>query len=83
MIARSTPIGVNLNPVRPAAILTNGKAVSWLCPNCQAKLAEIVGSRVVVRSGDRRITMELRWQPTQDCPRCGCVSQVSEEAMAA
>lgn len=43
----------------------------WLCPNCGAKLAEIVGERVVIRIRDRTISLRVDLYPDQVCWRCG------------
>lgn len=55
----------------------------WLCPNCLLKLGEVIGQRVVIVAGERRITMAVRNEPEQTCPRCGEVSSLPSDHLAA
>jgi ribosomal protein S27AE len=57
--------------IAPARIETKDGRRWWFCPNCGTKLGEIVGQRVVIVAGERRITMPVANEPSQDCPRCG------------
>ncbi len=47
----------------------------WRCPNCNQKLAEIHGSRIVIRAGQAIISVRTP-EIEQTCPRCGACSEV-------
>lgn len=69
--------------VVPDAKVTNERGCkAWRCPNCDRKLAEIVGSRVIIRSGDIMISLGIHTNPDQTCPRCGTSSVLCEEQAA-
>lgn len=50
----------------------------WCCPNCPAKLGELIGNRVVIRFDARMISMALDTDPRQTCPKCGTESRPPE-----
>lgn len=50
----------------------------WRCPNCNAKLAEIVGERVVIRMRNRRLSLPAIDDIDQVCWRCGVVSVLGD-----
>lgn len=54
----------------------------WLCPNCSQKLAEIIGDRIVIRSGPIMITLGKHTEPDQTCHRCGASSLLRKEQAA-
>jgi rubrerythrin len=60
--------------IQPAKVVVADGRRWWSCPNCNRRLAEIVGDRAVVEIGERRYTMAVRAEPDQTCPRCGTVS---------
>lgn len=79
MIARSTPVGIARkgSGMQPAKITTEAGVAQWVCPNCDQKLAEIVGRRVVIRAGKIQVSVCVDHEPEQTCFRCGAVSSLS------
>lgn len=65
-----------------AKIVNVGGCKVWHCPNCDQKLAEIVGSRVVIRIKERMISLSSNAEPDQVCWRCGTTSVLSREKAA-
>lgn len=43
----------------------------WRCPNCGREIGQVVGERVVLESGGRRLTCSVRENPVQTCFKCG------------
>lgn len=62
-----------------ATIVTESGDAWWLCPNCRQKLAEIIGSRVVIVARERRIFIAATHESDQVCWRCGVPSALIEE----
>lgn len=62
----------------PATIEASGGRHWWRCPNCGQKLGEVVGERVIIEAGRRRLRMPVRTEPEQDCPRCGAASAIKK-----
>lgn len=63
----------------PLAKITNEQGTrSWRCPNCDAKLAEILGKRVVIRAQDRLISLRSDVEQDQVCWKCGTTSLYRE-----
>lgn len=64
-----------------ASVIAQGKITNernvrvWRCPNCNQKLAEIHGTRVVIRVQSTTITLRTP-EIEQTCPRCGECSEV-------
>lgn len=80
MIARSTPVGVNLGgTVQTAAIVTEGNRTWCHCPTCKQKLGEIAGDRLVIAKGPVRIIVSLRSEPELVCWRCNETVTVQSE----
>lgn len=68
--------------IQTAIVTTHRGAVEWHCPNCDQKLAEIVGQRVVIRVKDRTITLRSDLEPDQVCWKCGATSVYEQETAA-
>jgi predicted RNA-binding Zn-ribbon protein involved in translation (DUF1610 family) len=43
----------------------------WRCPNCGREIGAVIGDRVVLESGGRRLTCSVRENPVQTCFKCG------------
>jgi predicted RNA-binding Zn-ribbon protein involved in translation (DUF1610 family) len=43
----------------------------WRCPNCGREIGAVIGDRVVLESGTRRLTCSVRENPVQTCFKCG------------
>lgn len=71
--------------MHPAAIVTEDGRDYWMCPNCGQKLAEIIGTQVVISAGKIRVFVESEKEPGQACFRCGMPSVLKtvDEAMVA
>lgn len=71
--------------MQPASIVTEDGHTYWMCPNCGQKLAEIVGTQVVISAGKIRVFVEATKEPGQACYRCGMPSVLKDlaEAMVA
>jgi len=67
----------------PATIATEGGHTWWYCPSCHKRLAEIVGDRVVIRSGKEVWAMPVRNEPEVTCPRCLATSVLDTRTMPA
>lgn len=52
----------------------------WRCPNCQLRLGEIIGKRVIIQIGSRQVRMPVANTPETDCPRCGETSRLGDAA---
>jgi hypothetical protein len=59
-------------------LLVNG-VQEWHCPNCDAKLAEIIGARVVIRVRERLISLRSDVEQDQVCWKCGTTSHLNRE----
>jgi len=68
--------------MRSAIITTHNGTAEWHCPNCDQKLAEIIGQRVVIRARERLISLRSDVEPDQVCWKCGTTS-VYEQGRAA
>lgn len=62
----------------PAKITNEQGTRAWRCPNCDAKLAEIVGKRVVIRARDRLISLRSDVEQDQVCWKCGIMSYLNQ-----
>lgn len=62
---------------RPATIETRQNRQWWTCPCCRKTLAEVFPDRVVIKVGDRRVTVAGD-VVKQACPGCGAESQIGE-----
>ncbi len=58
----------------PARVETRQGRRWWLCANCGQKLGEVVGARVIVRSGKCEVRLPVEKGPERDCPKCGQAS---------
>jgi hypothetical protein len=72
-----------MSTIAPATITTEAGHTWWMCPACGKRLAELVGDRVVIRSGREQWSFPVRNQPETVCPRCLATSVLPEEAEAA
>lgn len=45
------------------------------CPNCDQKLAEMHGARIVIKAGQTTVSIRTR-EAELTCPRCGACSEV-------
>lgn len=68
--------------IQPAIITTNNGTAEWHCPNCDQKLAEIIGSRVVIRARERLISLRSDVEQDQVCWKCGTTSVFDERRTA-
>jgi ribosomal protein L37AE/L43A len=59
-------------------VVVNGDR-EWHCPNCNTRLAQLIGDRVVIRVRDRVITMRADLEPDQVCWKCGTTSHIDRE----
>ncbi len=63
--------------IAPAKVtIDKNRVKSWRCPNCDQKLGEILGNRVVVKAGSITLFFSLRNDPEQSCFRCGTSSSL-------
>ena len=67
---------------KPARIETIAGTREWHCPNCDAKLGEIIGERVVIRVRDRLISLRSDVEQDQVCWRCGITSSLDQRSSA-
>lgn len=63
----------------PAKVVTEQGISTWRCPNCDQKLGNILGVRVVIRVSDRLISLPATVEPDQVCWRCGTTSVLKRE----
>lgn len=68
--------------IQNARITTERGHSWWRCPNCHQKLAEIIGNRVVIRVGERMLSLPAEREPDQVCWKCGTTSVLSRERVA-
>jgi hypothetical protein len=57
-----------------AKVVSENGHTWWKCPNCDQKLAELVGARVVIRVHSRLISLPRDLEQDQVCWRCGLTS---------
>lgn len=62
--------------MEPARIVVVNGDREWHCPNCNARLAQLIGERVVIRVRDRLISMRSDVEPDQVCWKCGITSNL-------
>ena len=60
----------------PSILKDTPVVIRWECPNCGQRLADVMGDRVVIKTGDRRISFPLRDGTEQTCPKCGAYSEL-------
>ena len=48
----------------------------WRCPNCGRTLAEVIGTQIIVKTGDRVIRVTRANPVEQVCPKCGETSTI-------
>lgn len=58
-----------------AKIIVEHGVRTWRCPNCGLKMAELHGTRVVIKAGQAIISVRTP-EIEQTCPRCGECSEV-------
>lgn len=68
--------------IEPAKITTEHGFEVWRCPNCEQKLADIIGMRVVIKVGERRISLRSDVEQDQVCWKCGMTSVLKRERVA-
>lgn len=66
-----------------AMLSTEGGHTWWLCPACRKRLAELVGDRVVIRSGKEAWAFPVRNEPEVTCPRCLATSVLDTSTLPA
>ncbi len=65
-----------MQPAIAKAKITNEHGVkTWRCPNCEMKMAEFHGTRIVIKAGQGIISIRTP-EIEQTCPRCGECSEV-------
>lgn len=69
-------IEIALRPPSHQARFTGVSVITWNCPNCQQRLGDVVGERVVIKVAGRNISIPLRDGIDQSCPRCGAYSEL-------
>lgn len=67
----------------PAKLVRRGVHLQWSCPCCSRTLGEVYDDRVVVKAGDRMLVFPTTARVQQHCPKCGTVSAVTSECVAA
>ena len=66
---------MTMAPTATDAPITSPPSRWWRCA-CGRTLGEIVNGRVVIKVGDRRLSLPVVAGLDQVCPKCGAVSRI-------
>ena len=77
-----TSVSASMPTMMAAKISRDHGSTVWLCPNCDQKLAEIIGQRVVIRVRERLISLRSDVEQDQVCWKCGTTSVYERETAA-
>lgn len=64
---------------RPARVVAVDGRRWWRCPGCGKTLGELREGRVVVKVGDRRLSLPAMVGLDQTCPACLVVSELVDD----